>query len=89
MEASNLSREDKDNLEEAAQSGPGTKVIKVQGMEITARIVGDEGKDPIYIGWDKKYVTVHNFAMILLVVYMGATAVLSPFQSFDVKLNVA
>jgi len=34
-------------------AGPGMITVKFQGKEITARVVGDEGGDPIYIGFDK------------------------------------
>ena len=34
-------------------AGPGTTTVTFQGREITARLVGDEGGDPIYIGFDK------------------------------------
>jgi hypothetical protein len=48
-----LHRDEKD-IREAVAAGPGTKKLRFQGREITARVIGEDGGDPIYIGFDKK-----------------------------------
>ena len=53
-EASSPAAEDNAGLAQVAETGPGMKKVKYQGKEVTARDMGDGGRDPIYIGFDKR-----------------------------------
>ena len=53
QEAAASPQEEKEIRDAVAAAGPGTTTVKFQGKEITARVVGDEGGAPIYIGFDK------------------------------------
>ena len=53
QEAAGSPQEEKEIRDAVAAAGPGMIKVKFQGKEITARVVGDEGGDPIYIGFDK------------------------------------
>ena len=54
QEAAASPQEEQEIRDAVAAAGPGMTTVKFQGKEITARIVGDEGGSPIYIGFDKK-----------------------------------
>ena len=53
QEAAASPQEEKE-IRDAVAAGPGTKKVKFQGREITARVVCEDSSDTIYIGFDKK-----------------------------------
>ena len=54
QEAAASPQEEQEIRDAVAAAGPGMTTVKYKGMDITARVVGDEGGSPIYIGFDKK-----------------------------------
>ena len=53
QEAAGSPQEEKEIRDAVEAAGPGMIKVQFKGKEITARVVGDESGDPIYIGFDK------------------------------------